>query len=74
MEQRARAAFTERPGPERLRDHHVDYILGNVRLARRDGAWRAGVIDFDDCGFGFFLYDLGPAPGFCSGIPRCGAP
>lgn len=39
---------------------HFDYILGNVHLTRLNNAWHTGVIDFDDCGYGYFLYDLGP--------------
>lgn len=42
---------------------HFDYILGNVHLTRLNNAWHTGVIDFDDCGYGYFLYDLGPVLG-----------
>jgi Ser/Thr protein kinase RdoA (MazF antagonist) len=42
---------------------HFDFILGNCHLARRGGRWSAGVIDFDDLGWGHLLYDLAPLLG-----------
>lgn len=44
----------EKRHPERLGLVHADTHFGNV-LFRRDGV---GVIDFDDCGLGFHLWDL----------------
>jgi Ser/Thr protein kinase RdoA (MazF antagonist) len=38
---------------------HADYILGNCRFRGRT----PGVLDFDDCGWGYFLYDLAPLLG-----------
>ena len=41
-------------GPERFGVIHADLNLGNFRL----NAGRVSVIDFGDCGLGFYLYDL----------------
>lgn len=41
---------------------HADYILGNSRFAGPDDP-HPGIIDFDDCGWGCFLYDLCPLLG-----------
>lgn len=48
---------------------HADFILGNCLLSRRAGHWDVGVFDFDDCGFGYFLYDLCPLLGNLIGYP-----
>lgn len=48
---------------------HFDYILGNCHLSRRGDRWDVGVIDFDDCGWGYFLYDLCPLLGNLAGYP-----
>ena len=48
---------------------HADYILGNCYLQRAGSAWRASVFDFDDCGWGYFLYDLCPLLGNLAGHP-----
>lgn len=48
---------------------HVDYILGNTHLSRKGDGWRVGVIDFDDCGLGCYLYDLCPMLGNLAGYP-----
>lgn len=64
IEKRTRDVFAElhaEPGTHGI--IHFDYILGNVHLIHRDNDWHAGVIDFDDCGYGYFLYDLGPVLG-----------
>jgi Ser/Thr protein kinase RdoA (MazF antagonist) len=64
VEHRTREVFAEldqHPGTYGI--IHVDFILGNVHLSRVDDDWRVGVIDFDDCGYGYFLYDLGPVLG-----------
>jgi len=39
---------------------HKDFILINCRFTRRAGAWKLGVLDFDDLGWGYYLYDLAP--------------
>nr|WP_238363266.1 phosphotransferase [Actinopolymorpha pittospori] len=48
---------------------HCDYILGNCHLRNSGGAWRVGVIDFDDCGWSYFPYDLCPLLGNLAGYP-----
>ncbi|APZ44501.1 hypothetical protein BW247_02460 [Acidihalobacter ferrooxydans] len=48
-------------GPERFGLIHADLRLANLLLTQ-DG--RVGVIDFDDCGYGWFMYDLGSALSF----------
>jgi Ser/Thr protein kinase RdoA (MazF antagonist) len=48
---------------------HGDYILGNCHLSRAHDEWDVGVIDFADCGWGFFLYDLCPLLGNLAGYP-----
>jgi Ser/Thr protein kinase RdoA (MazF antagonist) len=45
---------------------HGDYILGNCRFRGRT----PGVLDFDDCGWGHFLYDLAPLLGNLSDSGR----
>jgi Ser/Thr protein kinase RdoA (MazF antagonist) len=42
---------------------HNDFILINCHFTRRGGAWRVGVLDFDDLGWGYTLYDLAPLLG-----------
>lgn len=42
---------------------HADFILINCRFLRRVGGWRLGVLDFDDLGWGYYLYDLAPLLG-----------
>lgn len=39
---------------------HADFILINCRFARRAHGWTLGVLDFDDLGWGYYLYDLAP--------------
>ncbi|WP_152362204.1 phosphotransferase enzyme family protein [Microlunatus speluncae] len=64
IERRARAAFAELGRqPSTYGIIHADYILGNVQLTRRGVGWHSTVIDFDDCGHGYYLYDLGPVLG-----------
>lgn len=48
---------------------HCDYILGNTHLSRNGSEWRVGVLDFDDCGMGNYLYDLCPMLGNLAGHP-----
>jgi Ser/Thr protein kinase RdoA (MazF antagonist) len=43
---------------------HNDFILGNCHpVRRRPHSWDIGVLDFDDCGWGHYLYDLAPLMG-----------
>lgn len=42
---------------------HGDFILGNCYFARSGNHLRLGVFDFDDCGWGAFLYDMGSVLG-----------
>lgn len=53
-------------GPERFGLIHADLRLTNL-LA--DGG-RLAVIDFDDCGFGWYLYDLAAAVSFIETSPQ----
>lgn len=48
---------------------HGDFILGNCHLSRRPRGWEAGIFDFDDCGWGYYLYDLCPMLGNLAGLP-----
>ncbi|EXG80172.1 phosphotransferase enzyme family protein [Cryptosporangium arvum] len=52
-------------GPERYGLIHADLRLANLLVA--DGV---SVIDFDDCGFGWYLYDLGAALSFVEHLPE----
>ena len=56
-------------GPERYGLIHADLRLANLLV---DGAQRGdvAVIDFDDCGWGWFLYDFGAAVSFFEHDPR----
>ena len=42
---------------------HNDYVLINALFRRARDGWRLGVLDFDDLGFGYYLYDLAPLLG-----------
>ena len=53
-------------GPSRFGLIHSDLRLSNILM---DGA-TAQVIDFDDCGFGWFLYDLASALTFIEDDPQ----
>jgi Ser/Thr protein kinase RdoA (MazF antagonist) len=53
-------------GPERFGLVHADLRLANL-LA--DGA-RLRIIDFDDCGFSWFMYDFATAVSFIEGDPQ----
>lgn len=48
---------------------HGDYILGNCLIHRRHRSWHVTVIDFDDSGWGYYLYDLCPVLGNMAGFP-----
>lgn len=53
-------------GPERFGLIHADMRLANLLL---DGD-EVSVIDFDDCGFGWYMYDLGSALSFIEDHPQ----
>ncbi|MHB1930985.1 MAG: phosphotransferase enzyme family protein, partial [Acidimicrobiales bacterium] len=53
-------------GPERFGLLHADTRLANLLVD--DG--QVSVIDFDDCGFGWYLYDLGTAFSFFEHEPH----
>jgi len=57
------AAFGD--GPERFGLIHADMRLANLLV--HDGA--VSVIDFDDCGFSWYLYDLGSSLSFIEHLP-----
>jgi Ser/Thr protein kinase RdoA (MazF antagonist) len=48
---------------------HKDFILINCRFIRRGGGWRLGILDFDDLGWGYLLYDLAPLLGNLADFP-----
>jgi Ser/Thr protein kinase RdoA (MazF antagonist) len=52
-------------GPDRFGLIHADMRLANLLVD--DGA--VSVIDFDDCGFGWFMYDLGSSLSFIEHYP-----
>jgi Ser/Thr protein kinase RdoA (MazF antagonist) len=55
-------------GPDRYGLIHADLRLANLLV---DGPDRAvSVIDFDDCGFSWYLYDLGAALSFIEHLPE----
>lgn len=59
--ERTRATFEQLDAtPEPWGLIHADFILINCRFARRADGWRLGVLDFDDLGWGYYLYDLAP--------------
>ncbi len=60
IEQRTRAAFAVLgQQPDEFGVIHADFILGNCLFYRREPQ----ILDFDDCGWGYFLYDLCPLLG-----------
>jgi len=61
------AAFGD--GPDRFGLVHADLRLANL-LVDPDRAAPVTVIDFDDCGFGWYLYDLGSSLSFIEHDPR----
>ena len=50
----ARLKRVERAHPEKMGLIHADLHFGNLLLVKDE----IGVIDFDDCGYGFYAYDL----------------
>jgi Ser/Thr protein kinase RdoA (MazF antagonist) len=42
---------------------HNDFVLINALFRRSADGWRLGILDFDDLGWGYFLYDLAPILG-----------
>lgn len=58
-------------GPERFGLVHADMRLANLLVAPAgSGPAQVSVIDFDDCGFGWYLYDLGSSLSFIEHDPR----
>ena len=62
----ARAARGLRAGPERYGLVHADIRLANLLV---DGG-HVRVIDFDDCGFTWFMYDFATTVSFMEDHPR----
>jgi Ser/Thr protein kinase RdoA (MazF antagonist) len=62
--ERTEAVFEEldRTGGQRGIIHN-DYVLINCHFSRRAHGWQLGILDFDDLGWGYFLYDLAPLLG-----------
>ncbi|GLW98625.1 phosphotransferase [Microtetraspora sp. NBRC 16547] len=54
-------------GTDRYGLIHADLRLANLLV---EGARAPNVIDFDDCGFGWYLYDLGAAVSFIEHYPQ----
>lgn len=67
--ERTRAAFDAIAGEGSFGVIHGDYILGNCHLRRSGDEWHVGVFDFDDCGWGYYLYDLCPVLANLAGYP-----
>lgn len=66
IEQRARAVFVRLgQGPEQFGIIHADFILGNCQFH----GTQTQVLDFDDCGWGYFIYDLCPLLGNLKDYP-----
>jgi Ser/Thr protein kinase RdoA (MazF antagonist) len=61
------AAFGD--GPDRFGLVHADMRLANL-LVDPAGSAPVTVIDFDDCGFGWYLYDLGASLSFIEHDPQ----
>jgi Ser/Thr protein kinase RdoA (MazF antagonist) len=67
--ERTRAVYDEIAAEDTFGVIHGDYILGNCHLRRSENAWHVGVFDFDDCGWGYYLYDLCPLLANLAGYP-----
>jgi len=58
-------------GAERYGLVHADLRLANLLVTTGESnAREVSVIDFDDCGFGWYLYDLGAALSFVEHLPE----
>lgn len=57
-------------GPGHLGLVHADLRLANLLLDERDGRPVVRIIDFDDCGPSWFMYDFGSAVSFMEDDPR----
>jgi Ser/Thr protein kinase RdoA (MazF antagonist) len=53
-------------GPDRFGLTHCDLRLGNLLLAGRE----VKVLDFDDCGFGWYMYDAATPLSFYEHLPQ----
>jgi Ser/Thr protein kinase RdoA (MazF antagonist) len=62
------AAFGD--GPDRFGLVHADMRLANLLVDGPAPSGQVHVIDFDDCGFGWYLYDLGASLSFLEDDPR----
>jgi Ser/Thr protein kinase RdoA (MazF antagonist) len=71
VEERTRAVFEslDRRG-DAFGVIHSDFILLNCHFVRRASGWEVGVLDFDDLGWGYFLYDLCPLLGNLAEFPN----
>jgi Ser/Thr protein kinase RdoA (MazF antagonist) len=70
VEERTRAMFEDldrKGAPSGI--IHADFILLNCHLLRRPAGWRVGIMDFDDLGWGYFVYDLAPLLGNLAEFP-----
>ena len=57
-------------GPDRFGLIHADMRLANLLVDDADGERAVTVIDFDDCGFGWYHYDLGSSLSFIEHDPQ----
>ncbi len=57
-------------GPDRFGLVHADMRLANLLVDPADTTSGVTVIDFDDCGFGWFMYDLGSSLSFIEHDPQ----
>lgn len=57
-------------GPDRFGLVHADMRLANLLVDPADSSAGVTVIDFDDSGFGWFLYDLGSSLSFIEHEPQ----
>ncbi len=62
------AAFGD--SPDRFGLVHADMRLANLLVDPDDPSSGVTVIDFDDCGFGWFMYDLGSSLSFIEHDPQ----
>jgi Ser/Thr protein kinase RdoA (MazF antagonist) len=71
VEERTRATFDllDREG-HAMRVIHSDFVLVNCHFRRRRSGWEIGVLDFDDLGWGYLVYDLCPLLGNLADFPE----